>query len=128
MGGAAAAIEQGFYQREIERSAYEAQKRIESGDDVIVGAQPVHASRSPSRRRRSTLDPATEARAVARVRAFRAARDGGGGEAPRSTRSPRRAPDAENLVPRVLACVEAKATLGEIMQTLEDRFGRYEGR
>ncbi len=123
MGGAVASIEQGFYQREIEKSAYEAQKRIESGEDVIVGLNRF-ATGGPPEPAPFALDPATEARAVERVRAARARRDDGATKA---------ALDAlhvasgttENLVPRVLAAVEAKATLGEIMQTLETRFGVY---
>ena len=126
MGGAAAAIEQGWYQREIERSAYETQKRIESGAEVIVGVNRFTVE-EPEPTPSFTLDPATEARAVARVRAFRAARDGAAARAALDALATACA-GAENLVPRVLACVEAKATLGEIMQTFEDRFGRYEGR
>jgi methylmalonyl-CoA mutase N-terminal domain/subunit len=125
MGGAARAIEQGFYQREIERSAYEAQRRIEAGDDVVVGVNRFTTD-EPAVEPSFALDPDTERRAVERVRAYRARRD----EAAR--RAALRALDAasattENLVPRVVACVEAGATLGEVMQTLEDRFGVYGG-
>ena len=121
LGGAAAAIEQGFYQREIERSAYEAQKRIESGEDVIVGLNRFEAESDPEPPV-FEIHPETEARAVERVRAFRAGRDGAKTAAARAALSAACSTD-ENLVPRVLACVEAGATLGEVMQTLEDRFG-----
>jgi methylmalonyl-CoA mutase N-terminal domain/subunit len=126
MGGAAAAIEQGWYQREIERSAYEAQRRMESGEDVVVGVN-AFATSEGALEPAFSLDPATEARAVERVRAHRARRD------ETRTRAALAALHAasgtqENLVPAVLACAEAGATLGEIMQTLEDRFGVYVGR
>ncbi len=125
LGGAVAAIEQGFYQREIERSAYEAQKRIEAGAEVVVGVNRFaiddEAAPPPF-----AIDPETEARAVARVRAFRASRDGAATSAALAALAAAAATDA-NLVPPVLACVDARATLGEVMQTLEDRFGRYAG-
>ncbi len=74
MGGAARAIEQGFYQREIERSAYEAQQRVEAGDDVVVGVNRFETA-EPAAEPSFTLDPDTERRAVERVRAYRARRD-----------------------------------------------------
>jgi methylmalonyl-CoA mutase, N-terminal domain len=123
MGGAARAIEQGFYQREIERSAYEAQRRVESGDDVVVGVNRFESDEPPLEPA-FTLDPETERRAVERVRAFRAVRDERVARASLAALSAAAAADA-NLVAPVLACVEAKATLGEVMQTLEDRLGRH---
>ena len=121
LGGAAAAIEQGFYQREIERSAYEAQKRAESGEDVIVGVNrfETDADADPPV---FEIHPETERRAIERIRALRSRRDGAKSKAACAALALACSTD-ENLVPRVLACVEAEATLGEIMQTLEDRFG-----
>ena len=123
MGGAVAAIEQGFYQRQIEKSAYDAQRRIESGEDVIVGLNK-YATGGPPEPAPFVLDPETERRAVERVRRTRATRDDRAAKAALSALHSASG-TTENLVPRVLACVEANATLGEVMQTLETRFGVY---
>ncbi len=71
MGGAIAAIEAGFQQRNIQDAAYRAQRRIESGDSVVVGVNRYQddAGVSPAIMR---IDPAAEADQVARLRAFRA--------------------------------------------------------
>src|SRR5262245_3895009 len=125
MGGAARSIEQGFYAREIERSAYEAQKRVESGEDVVVGVNRFESDDGAGApvEPQFTLNPETERRAVERVRAFRAARDGKA-TAAALARLRTAATGAENLVPHVGACVEARATVGEVMQTLEDVLGK----
>lgn len=123
MGGAARAIEQGFYQREIERSAYEAQRRVESGDDVVVGVNRF-VTDEPATEPAFTLDPATEARAVERVRAYRARRDAAAARAALAALGAAAATD-QNLVGPVGTALEAGATLGEVMQALEDRFGAY---
>jgi len=123
MGGAVAAIEQGFYQREIEKSAYEAQRRIESGTDVIVGLN-AYATEGAPQPPAFVLDPETEARAARSVRAFRAGRDAAAAKAALDALFTASG-TAENLVPRVLAAIEARATLGEVMATLERRFGVY---
>ena len=70
------------------------------------------------------IHPETETRAVQRVRALRERRDSAKAKAALAALSAACATD-ENLVPRVVACVEAQATLGEVMQAFEDRFGRY---
>ena len=113
-------------QREIERSAYEAQKRIESGQDVVVGVNRFTLD-EPAVEPAFALDPATETRAIERVRAFRRSRDGARTRAALGALAEALSTD-ENLVGPVLACVEARATVGEILQTMEDRFGRYLGR
>jgi methylmalonyl-CoA mutase N-terminal domain/subunit len=126
MGGAVAAVEQGFYRREIDRSAYEALKSVESGEDVVVGVNRFESDDDGAQASSFEVDPEAEARARERVRAVRAGRDARKAEA--ALRALRDALSTEeNLVPRVLACVEADVTLGEVMQAMEDRFGRFEG-
>ncbi len=127
MGGAAQAIEQGFFSREIERSAYEAQKRIESGADVVVGLNRYVEEGGAAAPPPFSIDPATEARAVERVRAFRARRDAAKAKAGLDALARALSTDA-NLVPHVLLAVESGATLGEVMSAMESRFGRYGGR
>jgi len=126
MGGAVAAIERGTYAREIERSAYEAQRRFEGGEDVRVGVNRYADDAEPTPPA-FAIDPATETRAVERVRAFRAKRDAKRASAALAALAAALGSD-ENLVPRVTDAVDAGATVGEIMQTMEDRFGRHVGR
>ena len=121
LGGTLAAVEAGYPQRRIEASAYAAQKRIEAGSDVVVGLNRF-TDASPGAPPSFVPDPAMEQRAVERVRALRARRAPG----PVRAALARLAADAgadRNLFPAVLAAVEALATLGEIMQVLEERYG-----
>jgi methylmalonyl-CoA mutase N-terminal domain/subunit len=127
MGGAVAAIEKGWYQREIERSAYEALKRVEAGKDVVVGLNRFADAAGPSAPPPFAIHPESERRAVERVKDLRRARDAK--RAASALEALRRAlPTDGNLVPPVVSCVESGVTLGEVMQAMEDRFGRYEGR
>ena len=124
MGGTLRAIEDGFIQREIQNAAYEYQKKIETGEAVVVGVNRFEepASASPAVFR---VDPAIEQRQVERVRELRASRD------PRTHmarvwtnwRPPRAA--RANLMPHILASCEAKATVGEISDRLRKVFGEY---
>jgi len=123
LGGTLAAVEAGFPQRAIEKSAYEAQKRIESGEDVVVGVNRF-ASEEESGPEIFVLDPQVEEEAVARVRAFRARRDGASTTAALAMLRRDVAGDA-NLFPAVLAALEAQATLGEVFTVLEDRYGTF---
>ncbi len=126
MGGAVAAVEQGWYAREIERSAYEALKRVESGEDVVVGVNR-HQVADEAEPPTFAIDPETERRAAERVRAWRAARAARRFEEALSALSRALSTDG-NLVPPVLAAVEAGATIGEVMQAMETRFGLHSGR
>ena len=108
----------------IETSAYEAQKRVESGEDVVVGVNRFEIEgdmTEPEFR----VDPEAEAKAVERVEAFRAARDAATTDAALAALERATGGD-ENLVPHVLAAVEAHATIGEIMQVLENRWGTFQ--
>jgi methylmalonyl-CoA mutase N-terminal domain/subunit len=121
-GGTLSAIEQGLIQREIQESAYRAQQRIDAGDMVVVGVNRFASDASPIeilqidaevertqservRRIRSTREPAS----------FRAALD----EVAAAARG------SENLVPRIVRAVEARATLGEISDAMRAVFGEH---
>ena len=74
MGGTLAAIERGFQQRQIQEAAYRVQRAIESGDQVVVGRQPVPRRRGHAPRRLHRIDPDGERRQIERVRRVRAER------------------------------------------------------
>ncbi len=123
MGGTLAAIEGGVIQREIQESAYLAQKAVDSGEAVVIGVNRFATEERPPI---DTLqvDPALEMQQVERVRALRASRDAGAAQAAlASVRTAAR--DGGNLVPPVLAAVEARATLGEISDALRAEFGEF---
>ena len=122
-GGVLAAIESGFIQAEIQEAAYRAQQAVDAGDAVVVGVNRFAAEETaPIETHR--IDPQIETEQAARVGALRAARDP---EAARNALAAvgRAARDGTNLVPPIIAAVEALATVGEISDTLRGVFGEY---
>ena len=122
-GGAVAAIERGFQQREIHEAAYRWQKRVESGDAVVVG---VNRFTQDEDVRPEVLRVDENLRTVRRERlaALRARRDADAVERALA-RLEAEARDGANVMPAVLAAVEAYATLGEISDRLRSVFGTY---
>jgi methylmalonyl-CoA mutase N-terminal domain/subunit len=124
MGGMLRAIEAGYVQREIQKSAYEYQRAVESGAQVVVGVNRFQSERDqpiPTLQ----IDPAIERSQVERLRALRARRDAAkSGAAIEEVE--RRARCTENLMPAILAAVEAYATVGEISDALRRAFGEYQ--
>jgi methylmalonyl-CoA mutase N-terminal domain/subunit len=126
LGGMLAAIEAGYPQSEIHESAYRFQKRVESGEAVIVGVNRFAEESDSPPTGILRIDPAVEERRRAVLAEFRTRRDEARSRAAlealvRAAREP-----AENLVPPVIASVEAGATLGEICAALASVFGEYE--
>jgi len=124
MGGTLAAIEAGFIQRQIQDAAFETQRRVDTGEDIVVGVNR-YADAGAAHIDLFRVDPEIEARQVARVRARRAAREDG------QWRATMAAVDAAargsaNLVPPIIAAVEAHATLGEVAGALRRVFGEYQ--
>jgi methylmalonyl-CoA mutase N-terminal domain/subunit len=122
-GGTLAAIETGFIQREIQEAAYRAQQAIDAGKSIVVGV-----NRFNDRDHRSPIDvfkvdPEVERGQIARVQALRAAR----GDAWKSavTEVSAAARSGANLVPPIIAAVEAHATVGEVADAMRAVFGEY---
>ena len=123
MGGALAAIERGFQQREIHEAAYRIQKAIEKGEQVVVGVnrfQVEHEQTPPT----FHVDAAVEREQVARLAAVRARRDAG--TVTRALEAlAAAARDGAPLMPPILAAVEAYASVGEITGALVRVFGEH---
>ena len=123
MGGMVRAIEDGFPQREIEAAAYEFQRRVESGAQVVVGVNKF-ASEQAASIPTFRVDPAIESAQIARLRHVRASRDAARWaqslDALEST-----AGGSGNLMPAILAAAEAGATVGEMSDRLRRVFGEY---
>jgi methylmalonyl-CoA mutase N-terminal domain/subunit len=125
-GGTLAAIESGFIQREIQESAYRAQVAIDAGDDVVVGVNRYTEAASQSRPAPLfRVDAHGERRQIERVRALRATRQAAACAAA-LTAVAAAARDGANLIPTIVAAVEAHATLGEIADVLREVFGVFE--
>jgi methylmalonyl-CoA mutase N-terminal domain/subunit len=124
-GGTVACIEAGFIQNEILQSAYEDQKRIDSGELGIVGVN-VHQETGEARKIETLKVPADlEGKAVERIRAYRLKRaDGRARDALRSLSDG--AKGSANLMDLVFQCVKAECTLGEISDELRKVFGEYQ--
>jgi methylmalonyl-CoA mutase N-terminal domain/subunit len=123
MGGMLRAIESGYVQREIQESAYRYQRAIESGDAVVVGVNKYQVDEEsvvPTLRVNADVERAQ----VERVRAVRARRDPLAADSTLA-KLEEAAQGTENLLPRILACVEAYVTVGEIGNRLRKVWGEY---
>ena len=125
MGGAVAAIEEGFYQDAIAASAYRQQLAVESGEQVVVGVNTFQTDDDITFETMTVPDAIRETQ-IERLRALRERRDDGlwretMGAVTDAARG------SENLMPRILAAVEAGATVGEISNALRDVWGEFAG-
>jgi methylmalonyl-CoA mutase N-terminal domain/subunit len=123
LGGALAAIEAGYINNEIESTAYDYQRAVESGDAIIVGVND-YVSEAADEPDLLRVDPAIEIGQRARLAELRAQRDNAKvaelrGQLDTAARG------RENLMPLLIACVENEVTLGEICHTLRAVFGEY---
>lgn len=123
MGGMLRAIETGYVQREIQDAAYEYQRAVESGEQVVVGVNRFQVEdETPIPLLR--VDPAIEQAQVERVRVLRDRRDSEAAEIA-LVKLEEAARGTENILPRILACVEAFVTVGEISHRLRRVWGEY---
>jgi methylmalonyl-CoA mutase N-terminal domain/subunit len=124
LGGAVAAIEQGFQKAEIERSAYQVAREIDSGERTVVG---VNAYVTPDAEPFEPLrvDPRIEAEQAGRLAALRARRDQAA--VTRELDAVRRAAaGSDNLLPPLRTALAALATVGEVCDALRDVWGLYQ--
>jgi methylmalonyl-CoA mutase N-terminal domain/subunit len=125
MGGTVKAIEEGWFQREIADSAYEFARRKASGEQAVIGVNRYVEPPEPAALDIHRVDPAVEARQVARLRRTRSRRD----EARVARLLDRLEEEARDpsasLMPGTIALVQARASLGEIVSRLRKIWGRY---
>ncbi|MCE2646629.1 MAG: methylmalonyl-CoA mutase family protein [Burkholderiaceae bacterium] len=123
MGGALVAVKNGYFSRALAQGAYREQCAVESGEQVIVGV-----NRFQSDEPRPTpvfkLDPTAAERQIAKLQAVRARRDGAAVQAALAQLGADCASE-RNVMPAVLRCVKAYATVGEICQVWREVFGEY---
>jgi methylmalonyl-CoA mutase N-terminal domain/subunit len=110
-------------QREIQESAYRYQRAIETQEQVVVGVNRFQLEEEPAVPVLK-IDSALEQAQIERVRALRERRDSQTAMAA-LTRLEEAARSSENLLPRILECVEVYATVGEISNALRRVWGEY---
>jgi len=125
LGGAVAAIDAGFVQEEIARSAYEYQLRVERGETPVIGVN-AFVDDEPAPRVETPDYTALEGEQVARVRAVRSRRDDARFEQARRVLA-RAAESGSGMMSAIVDAVRARATVGEISDTLVAAWGRYGG-
>src|SRR6184192_4269552 len=124
LGGMLPAIETGFVQGEIQKAAFEFQRAVEKKEQIVVGVNDFTAEQHrqiPTLR----IDEEVERSQISRLSALRARRDTARVESALAELQ-RRAATSQNLLPTILAAVEAYVTIGEISDALRRLFGEYQ--
>ncbi len=122
-GGAAAAIEQNFIQDEISRSAYETQKRIDSGEQVVVGLNKFTGDEEQIPELQQ-IDLSGVEQQKTRLKAFKKKRNSSAALDSLSALKVA-TENGDNLLPPILDAVRSHATLGEISSVLREVYGEY---
>ena len=126
LGGGLRAVETGYYARQIEESAYRYQRAIEAGEKTIVGVNRFQRSQSAEGAAVNLLrvDPAVREQQSRRLARLRRTRDQG-----RVTAALDRlkscAAGTDNVLPALVECARAQATLGEMADALRAVFGEH---
>jgi len=123
-GGALAAIQSGYFQRELARQQVERNRQLEQGERVLVGVN--HLRREDEERQIElfALDPESERRQIERLQQVRRERDDAK-VAAALARVKEAAAGTENVMPSVLEAVKVHATQGELCEALREVFGTY---
>jgi methylmalonyl-CoA mutase N-terminal domain/subunit len=124
LGGAVAAVEQGFVQQEIEQAAFAHTQQVEAGEKVIVGVNR-YAEVESEEIELHRLDPEAERRQLERTARMRAERNAGEAETALE-RVRETARGDENLLPPMREALRARCTVGEICNVLREEFGLYD--
>ena len=124
MGGAVAAIEQGYMQQEMAAHAYEYQHEVELGKRTVIGVNKFNDSKKLAEQDVLMADLSVGERQIARLEKMKAARDNGAVKAALE-KLREAAKGTENLMPYLIDAVKTYATLGEICGVLREEFGEY---
>ncbi len=125
MGGAVSAVEQGYMQREIHQAAYETQKKIESGEEVVVGMNRYKLEDEP-KPELHRIDPELQRKQIEKLETLRSKRDQRRVSA-RLEELRAGSKGTSNLMPLIINCVRDYCTVGEICGILREEFGEYTG-
>ena len=123
LGGTLRAVESGWVQQQIQQAAYLWQRKVDSGEAIVVGVNQFNNDTEPEMKLQQ-LNPDLERRQVERLRALRLRRNQEPWRQSLQQLSDA-AKSSDNLMPHILTAVEALATVGEIADTLRAVFGEY---
>ena len=124
MGGAVAAIEQGYMQQEMAAHAYEYQHDVELGKRTVIGVNKFADNKKMAEQDVLTADLSVGERQVARLNKMKEGRDNAAVQAALA-KLREAAKGTENLMPYLIDAVKTYATLGEICGVLREEFGEY---
>ncbi len=124
MGGAVAAIEQGYMQQEMAAHAYEYQHDVELGKRTVIGVNKFADNKKMAEQDVLTADLSVGERQVARLNKMKAGRDNAAVQTSLA-KLREAAKGTENLMPYLIDAVKTYATLGEICGVLREEFGEY---
>ncbi len=116
-------IEQGYFHREIQDAAYEYQKRVDSGDETVVGVNK-YVTDKDTDTEILKVDESVRDRQINRLESVKEERDDAAVEEALASLSETIESD-ENVMPVIIDAVKAYATMGEIMAVFEDHYGSY---
>jgi methylmalonyl-CoA mutase cobalamin-binding domain/chain len=125
MGGVVAAIEEGFFQREIADSAYDFARRKGSGERPVIGVNKYVDADDDQKVEVHQLDPESEQRQIRRLKETREARDQDRAKAAIDALVAGAKDSDVNLMPLTIEAVRAHLSMGEITGALRDVFGSY---
>ena len=117
-------IEQGYFHREIQDASYEYQKRVDAGDEVVVGVNQYTIDEEPDPDILK-IDPETRDRQLERLERVKSERDDAAVEETLDALSAA-IDDGENVMPYIIDAVKAYVTMGEIMEVFEEHYGAYQ--
>ncbi len=125
MGGITKAVEEGYPQREIARSAFDYQREIDNGRRNIVGVNKYKSDDEGDNIPTLKIEHATEANQIARVKEFRSGRDQAKVDAALTAVRNALKDDKQNVMPPILDAVKVNVTLGEICDLFRSELGEY---
>ena len=123
LGGAIAAIENGYIENEITRSAYEYQRQVEEKERFIVGVN-VHEKEDSSEQHIQSIDSKKVDIHIKRLKDLKKKRNNLEVQSSLDTLKKTAKAD-ENAMPQIINCVRSKCTLGEISDALRKVYGEY---
>jgi len=124
MGGAVEAIKMGYFQKEIEESAYKYQIEVERGERFVVGVNIFKTSQEPQKIEIFSIPEEVQEEQREKVRRYKNNRGKGFLKALKTLKE--KAKTSENLMPYIFECAREGATLGEISDVLREVWGTYD--
>jgi methylmalonyl-CoA mutase N-terminal domain/subunit len=126
LGGIVKCIENGYIQQTVAKQAYEEEKAIRSGEKVKVGVNKYRSEEKSAREvELHELDPRVREEQIARLSKVKAERDDAAVAAALDKLRDKAANTDENLMPHLMDCIRAYATVGEMSKVFVEVFGEF---